>query len=337
MRVAFDARLLERPRLRDSGIGRYASCLLAALRDAGAQIVELRSLPRPPAPERIAEGWEHLLLARDVRRADADLLHSPSIELVSLRPGAPLVVTLHDLVPLKQREQYLRTGLKHRLRWAAVRRAARVIVPSRSVAEEAIGLLALPPERVVVVPEAPAPSFRPVPEPRAALERLALPEHFLLWVGDLDPPDPRKGVAPLAEAVRTRGGVPLVLAGRAGEAARALADGTHVRLAGRLPDAELAALYSAADALVFPSGDEGFGLPPLEALACGTPVAAFAAGALPETLEGVGGAALVPPGAFEKLLDAAERLTGTRVERPDRTWGDVARDTVAAYEAALAP
>ena len=136
MLVAFDARMLGDPRLRDSGIGRYARCLLEALPGAGVEPAVIRSLRRPPAPARLTDAWDHLLLGPRVRRTGASVLHAPSLEGLSLRPGAPLVVTLHDLVPLKRPERYLRTGLKHRLRWAAVRRASRVIVPSGSVAED---------------------------------------------------------------------------------------------------------------------------------------------------------------------------------------------------------
>src|SRR5207244_2363820 len=126
----------------------------------------------PPLPARLAESAEHVLLARDVRRTGAQVLHTPSIDRASLRPGAPLVVTLHDLVPLKRPEHYLRTGLKHRLRYAAVRRATRVIAPARSVAEDAHRLLALPPDRIRVVPYAAAPGFAPVADARGRLARL---------------------------------------------------------------------------------------------------------------------------------------------------------------------
>ena len=335
MRVAFDARVLGDPGIAGGGIGRYVSCLLDALQPAhAAELTVLRSLRRPPAPERVREGWEHLLLGRDVRRAGAEVLHSPTIDLVSLRPGVPHVVSLHDLVPLKQPERYLRTGLKHRLRYAAVRRAARVIVSARSVADEAERLLHVPPGRLELIPYAPAPSFRPVPDARSLLERLELPERFLVWVGGLDPPDPRKGVEALAAAVRDGDGLPLVLAGRAGPQAHALAAPGRVQLAGRLSDAELAALLTAADALVFPSEDEGYGLPPVEALACGTPVAAYAAGSLPETLADLSGARLVEPGDLPALLAAAESLAGTRAPAPARTWADVAAETWRVYERA---
>ena len=335
MRVAFDARVLSLPGLAGGGIARYASCLLRALEAThGRQLTVLASLARPAAPERLGEAWEHVLLARDVRAVGATVLHSPAVDLVSLRPGAPLVVTLHDLVPLKQPERYLRSGLKHRLRYRAVRGAARVIVPSHAVAADAERLLGLPSGRVDVVAEAAAPAFHPVPDARAQLERLDLPERFLVWVGGLDPPDPRKGVEELAAAVRRGGGLPLVLAGRAGRRARGLAADGRVFLTGRLSDGQLAALLTAADALVFPSEDEGFGLPAVEALACGTPVAAYAAGSLPELLGGRDDAAVVTPGDIDALLRAAEALAGTRADPPRRTWADVAEETWAVYERA---
>jgi glycosyltransferase involved in cell wall biosynthesis len=327
MRVAFDARVLEDRGLREGGIGRYAACLLDALEPPpeGDELVVLRDLRRPPGPARLREGYEHLLLARDVRRSGAQVLHSPSIDLVSLRPGAPLVVTVHDLVPLKRPERYLRTGLKHRLRYAAVKRAAKVIVPTRAVAADVARLLGV---EATVVHHAPAPAFRPVTD---ALERLDLPERFLLWVGGLDPPDPRKGVEALVAAAKKREGLPLLLAGRASET---LADPPRVLLAGRLSDEELAAAYTAAEALVVSSEEEGFGLPPIEALACGTPVAAFAAEPLPEVLEGARGVELVEPGDHAALLDAAERLAGADAAPPRRTWLDVARETWAVYREA---
>lgn len=306
MRVAFDDRALSRPELAERGIGRYVRCLLDAL---GDRVV------------RVAKG-----------RAHADVLHCPSIDGVSLWPRAALVVTLHDLVPLKHPGVYLRTGLRHRVRYTAVKRAARVIVPSHAVAADAERLLGVGAERLRVVPEAAAPVFRPgAPRP----ERLELPERFLLWVGGLDPADPRKRVDELARAARERDGLPLVLAGRAAGEAQKLAAEGRVVLTGRVDDEELAGLYGAADALVFPSREEGFGLPPVEALACGTPVAAFAGGALGELLEAEPAARLVEPdGDMQALLDAAESLAGTRAQRPARTWRDVAEETWNVYEEA---
>jgi len=334
MRVALDLRPLQTPALAERGIGRYTAELAAALAGEEIAVTELRSLRRPWAPQRVAEAWDHLLLGRDARAAGADILHSPSIDGVTVRPGLPYVVTLHDLAPLKYRRRYLRSGLKHRLRYAAVRRATRVIVPSRAVADDARSLLGL--TDADVVPEAPAPVFRPVAAPRGLLARLRLPDRFLVWVGGLDPPDPRKGIESLAHRAARGDCPPLVLAGRHDAATERLAVPGRVVLTGRVGDEELAALYSAADVLVLPSEDEGFGLTPHEALACGTPVAAYAIPALAETLADNPGVRLAPPGDLDALLAAAEELAGRDATAPSRTWADVARETVAVYARALA-
>jgi glycosyltransferase involved in cell wall biosynthesis len=209
-----------------------------------------------------------------------------------------------------------------------------VIVPSQAVADDAARLLGV--RRTELVPEAPAAVFRPVVAPRGFLMRLRLPDRFLLWVGGLDPPDPRKGVEQLAQRVAEADCPPLVLVGRHDPATERLAAKGRVVLTGRVSDEELAALYSAADALVLPSEDEGFGLTPHEALACGTPVAAYAIPALRETLSENPAVRLVEPGDLDALLAAAEDLTGHEAQAAGRTWADVARETVAVYERALA-
>ena len=333
MKVALDLRVLEEPALAERGIGRYATELVAAMAAEEVPVAELRALRRPWAPGRLAELWDHLLLRRDARATGADVLHSPSIDHATTRPGLPYVVTLHDLAPLKNPERYLRSGMKHRLRYEAVKRASRVIVPSRAVAEDARKLLGL--DHVDVVPEAPASVFRPVTAPRGLLARLRLPKRFLLWVGGLDPPDPRKGLEPLIRRAEAGACPPLVLAGRHDAATERIAVTGRVVLTGRVDDEELAALYSAADALVFPSEEEGFGLTPHEALACGTPVAAYAIPALTETLDGNPGVRLVPPGDLDALLAAADDLAGVEAPAPGRTWADVARETAAVYEHAV--
>jgi glycosyltransferase involved in cell wall biosynthesis len=158
----------------------------------------------------------------------------------------------------------------------------------------------------------------------------------MLWVGGLDPPDPRKGLEPLLE--RASAGateLPLVLAGRCDAATARLAERGGLILTGRLSDEELAALYSAAEVLVLPSRDEGFGLTAHEALACGTPVAAYAIPALDEALGANPAVRLVPPGDLDSLVAAAQALAGATADIPTRTWADVARETKAVYDRAL--
>ena len=153
--------------------------------------------------------------------------------------------------------------------------------------------------------------------------RHGVPEDYLLWVGGLEQPEPRKRVRALAAAPRT---LPLVLAGPASRGARELDD---VIVTGHVPDGELAALYSGARALVFASDDEGFGLPPVEALACGTPVAASDVPVLREVLGDR--ATFVDRDDLAGLVAAAERATRPAPAPPPFTWRDAARATWEVY------
>jgi glycosyltransferase involved in cell wall biosynthesis len=264
----------------------------------------------------------------DPRRCD--VFHAPWIDGALLRSPVPMVVTLHDLSPLKRRGEFLRSGLRLNLRYLAVQRAVRVIVPTRAVADDAEKALGIPRERIVVIAEAAAPAMRPrsAEEIRGARVRFKLPERYLLWVGGLQVPDPRKRVAALARAKRT---MPLVLVGTAGRWARELPD---VILTGAVDDDHLAAIYTAAQALVFPSADEGFGLPPVEALACGTPVVASDVPALREVLEGR--ATLIPAGDLDGLIAAGESARRPAPAAPSWSWEDAAAATWEVYAQAAA-
>ena len=150
MKVAFDSR----PAKDTGGIGRYTSSLLAGLRSTGGgEIVESNS------PRR------------------CDVFHAPWIEGALLRPPVPMVVTLHDLIPLKRRSEYLRTGIRFKLRYLAVQRAVRVIVPTNAVADDATRWLGIPAERLVVIKEAAATGLSPRSDGqvRAVRKRYGLP------------------------------------------------------------------------------------------------------------------------------------------------------------------
>ncbi len=300
MRVAYDSR----PATDGGGIGRYARCLLDAL---------LATAP---------SGCE-IVTARRPRRID--VLHAPWIDGAPLRPSGPTVVTLHDLHPLKRRGEVLRSGMRLRLRWLAVQRASRVIVPTEAVAADAVEHLRLREDRLVVIPEAPAATLT-VRSPDAVAQaraRYGLPEEYLLWVGGMEHPDPRKRVADLARAPRT---LPLVLVGSTSRWAEEL---PGVTLTGPVPDEDLAAIYTGARALVCPSEDEGFGLPTVEALACGTPVVACDVPALREVL--ADRATFVAVHDVAGLLAAAERAQRPAPPPPRWTWDDAARATWSVY------
>jgi len=303
MKVAFDSR----PTKDQRGVGRYTRCLLAALRESPqGEIVE----------------------THEPRRCD--VFHAPWTQGAMLRSPVPMVVTVHDLVSLKRRGEYLRAGLRDRLRYLAVQRAARVIVPTNAVAADLADVLGIPGQRIVVIGEAAAPLLRARPEHEVAAvrERFNLPHRYLLWVGGLRAPDPRKRVAALARAKRT---MPLVLVGPTGRWARELPD---VKLTGVVSDDELAAIYTGAHALVFPSDDEGFGLPPVEALACGTPVVASDVPALREVL--IGRARLIAVDDLDGLIAAAEAVERPAPPPPAWSWTDAAAATWRTYADAIA-
>jgi len=300
MRVVFDSR----PALDLRGIGRYASCLLTALYESAGPGDVLVGGHRP-------------------RRGD--VYHAPWIDGALLRPPCPQVVTLHDVVPLKRRSEYLRTGIRFRMRYLAVERSARLIVPTAVVAEEVVEHLRIEPEQVVVIHEAVAPRLtkRAPQEVAAVRRRYRLPEDYLLWVGGLETPDPRKRIAALARTPRE---LPLVLVGATKPWAHELPD---VTLTGRVPDDDLAAIYTGARALVFPSDDEGFGLPTVEALACGTPVVASD---IPVLREVLGDRATFVDGAdLEGLLAAGAAAERPAPAPPAWTWADAARATWRVY------
>jgi len=302
MRLAFDSRPATDPR----GIGRYTSCLLDALRQTAGEH-EIAETHRP-------------------RRAD--VFHSPWIDGALLRPPVPQVVTLHDLIPLKRRSEYLRSGMRFRMRYLAARRAVRLIVPTAVVAQDAVEHLGIRRDRIVVVSDAPAPVLhaRGAEEVAAVRRRYGLPDEYLVWVGGLQTPDPRKRIAALASAPRE---LELVLVGATKPWAHELPD---VTLTGHVSDDELAAIYSGARALVFPSDDEGFGLPPVEALACGTPVVASDLPVLREVLGDR--ATFVERDDLAGMLAAAAAARRPAPAPPAWSWLDAARATWDVYEEA---
>jgi glycosyltransferase involved in cell wall biosynthesis len=312
VKVAFDSRPVTDP----DGVGRYTRCLLDALRSTAPSGDEILEIGGPSARRRVRVS---------ARARDADVFHAPWMDGAMLRSACPMVVTLHDLAAIKRRSEHLRAGVRLRLRHLAVQRAVSVIVPTEAVARDAVAHLALEAERVVVIPEAADVRMYPRPAGEIAATRalFGLPEDYLVWVGGLRHPDPGRHVAKLAAAPRE---LPLVLVGATRPWAHELPD---VTLTGQVSDEHLAAIYSGARALVLPSEDEGFGLPAVEALACGTPVVACEAPALREVLGER--ATFVAPGDVSALIQAAERAGRPAPAPLSWSWQDAARATWGVY------
>ncbi len=286
---------------------------------------------------------EQPTLALDLLRVRPSLFHATSFSLPGLWPGR-LVATLHDANHLALPQHY---GAAQRAYYRVVvgPRAARsnalVTVSDFSRAELA-RFLSLPPERFQVISNGVDARFRPLPSSdlNALRERLSLPARFVLAVGN---EKPHKGLRTLAQVADALGAPVVLLAGEG--AAKTLGFPSTTRDLGTVPEEDLPRLYAAASVLAFPSVYEGFGLPALEAMACGTPVVAASGSSLEEVC---GPAALFfSPGDATALRDAIlrflhdPRLRDERsqwgLERASRfSWDNCARQTLEVYRRVLA-
>ena len=294
--------------------------------------------------------WTHVRLSWEMARRPPDLLFVPAHVLPLVRPRRT-VVTVHDLGYLyfpqaHTRRQRLELHLS--TAWNA-RVATRVLVSSAATKADLVRHYRTPPERIHVVPFGVEPRFRPTPEP-AALARYNLPPRYLLYLGTLQP---RKNLERVLEAYAGLPGdaPPLVLAGARGwyferiaAAIATLGLGERVLLPGYIADEDVPAVLTAAAALVYPSLFEGFGLPALEAMACGTAVVAARTSALPEVVGEAG--LLVDPLSGEEIAAAMQRLLQDEALRSELgrrgreraalfTWDRCARETLAVIEDAL--
>ena len=349
------------------GIGRYISNLIPAVAGSLADHERLSvlcpsedSLAVPNArdvtrldaersPFSLAQQWD---LPRRLRAMEADLYHSPYY-LMPYGVTVPTLLTVHDLIPIRHPEHssrrarfFFRIALK-----LALWRSSGVIAVSRSTYEDLQAEFPNLRCQVRVIPEAPDPIF--YPRPTHAVDdvrrRYDLPEHFVLYLGSNKP---HKNLTRLVEAwarvvVESPEAV-LVVAGRwlpeheePRMRARELGlEAPSLQWLGPIPNEDLPSLYTAATLFVFPSLYEGFGLPPLEAMACGTPVACSDVSSLPEV---VGEAAvLFDPTNVESIAGALTELwtdAGLRmglwargVRRAQRfTWKNTARQTLDLY------
>ncbi len=314
---------------------------------AGLSVCRVR---RPPVPARLADLTEQLLLPLDLRRSGATVAHALSIYRAAAFPGVPAVTTVHDVAPLMWPEHYLRSGALHRLLYLGARRSRLVLAISEAARGDVATHLGLPPGRIATVPLAADDFFAPA-DPRPARSVLGFEGPYLLYVGGLANFDWRKNVRGLIEGFAAwrheRGRAEtLVLAGGIGPEGQELIRfarelGAPVAFPGFVADELLPSLYSGASCFVTASRYEGFGLPALEAISCGTPVAAFASGAVAEVAGP--GALTVADGDTAALMRAAgsvcdeeavrDRLRAGGLEHAKRySWRRTAELTWDAYE-----
>ncbi len=366
--VALDARLNA---YREGGIAEYTRRLaqsLAQLDSEGEYALIQHLRMRPPmlkaANWRIVHAltpphhrFERTLLGLELARHRFALLHST--DFIPPRFGARrYVITVHDLTFLRyphfqtaESLRYYRDNLP-----SALRQAAHILTDSEAIRRELIESLGVPPERVTAhllgVDRA---RFRPLPDSEVApiLAARKVPRGCVLFVGTFEP---RKNIGGLLEAYallrqKLPDAPPLVLVGRRGWLYQTLFErAAALRLTDRLiwledlPAEELTALYNGASVLVLPSFYEGFGFPPLEAMACGTPTVVSARGSLPEVVGEAG--LLVDPDQPESIAAALARALSDSdfrarsraigLERAAQfTWHKTAQIALSVYRRAL--
>ncbi|MBI2954155.1 MAG: glycosyltransferase family 4 protein [Chloroflexi bacterium] len=343
MRVGIDARLAH---YQQAGISTYVRCLIRALvgLQQGDQYVVLEA--RKAASSFAAEGFEaarawtpchsrleQLTLPVELAPLKLDLLHSPDF-IPPFYRRCKSVITVHDLAFL--RYPHLLTAdsraYYHQIS-RAVRSADAIIAVSKATKNDLVEQLDASEEKISVIPEASEAVFQPISDRRlleGIRQRYRLPENFVLFVGTIEP---RKNLCTLIEAFAALRGergasrpgayLPeLVIAGEKGwlyddvfSTVEAVGVDDLVRFIGRVTQEDLVGLYNLATALAMPSLYEGFGLPVLEAMACGTPVVAADAASLPE----VAGAAalLVDPLDVPGWASAISRISDDRCLRED--------------------
>jgi glycosyltransferase involved in cell wall biosynthesis len=298
--------------------------------------------------------WEQALQPWVLRQIEADLVHGP-VFVGPLMASCPTVITIHDLSFFRFPDLFRpanRLYLKLVTRLSA-QRARRLIAVSSHAAAETTQLLGVPPERIDVVYHGVDPAFRPLPVDKVAAfrQRQGLPERFVLFVGTLEP---RKNLTRLVEAFSracANDDVFLALVGARGwlcdelfARIKALGIGDRIIFPGYVANGDLPFWYNAAILLAYPSVYEGFGLPVVEAQACGTPVVTSEVSSLPEA---AGDAALmVDPYDVEALAAGIGRLltdSQLREELQARgqahaagfSWSRTAADTATVYRRAL--
>ncbi len=243
-------------------------------------------------------GWD---LGRLVREDQPDLLHVQYT--APLRGAAPVIVTVHD-VSFLEHPEYFPLMRRAQLRYTVartVKMARRVLTVSEFSRDAILRHYDIAPEKVRVVPNAAGSDFRVIGRDKAvaaARERLRFAAPFVLSVGDLQPRKNQIGlISAFAKLMTERPALKhhLVLAGKetwfapkVREAAQASGFAGRIHFTGFVPDQELLELYNACDCFVFPSFYEGFGLPILEAMACGRAVACSKTSAMPEVADGAG-------------------------------------------------
>ena len=372
MRIGLDGFPLASPK---TGVGHYTFELARAMAELAPQheLEFISPLPYAPAltadidsisnlravnppTNSITRRWWSIGLPRYLKQNPVDIFHGTNYE-VPLWNRKRNVLTVHDLSIFTHPDKHEpRIARRARRRLPIMlRSAAMIITPTEAMKRELSERFRIEPDRIAVTPEAPRSNFRPLPitEAAAIRKRLGIEDDFILFVGTIEP---RKNLLTLARAFdrilrETDRRPQLVIAGGAGWLSgdlhrflRQVDFGDRLRMTGYVHDEELRALYSSCKLFIYPSLYEGFGLPPLEAMACGAPVVASRIPALIETLGD--NARLVDPLNENELAKSIVELLSNETARQQMSsaglkhaarfsWGEMARRTLEIYERVL--
>lgn len=351
MRVAIDT---SATRGRKTGIGIYTQGLVSALRTFAPelQIVELDdgSGVEQRTPARILR--EQINIPRMVRAAQADVLHLTGFAGPA-RHSTTVILTVHDLIGVLFAHNFPPMARFYWSRYLpfTMRSADKIIADSENTRRDILRTVKIPSERIRVIYLAADESFQPISVQqslKAVRQAFQLSQSFFLFVGTLEP---RKGIETLISAYAQASGEvaeDLVIVGKRGwswekffQQVTKLGLSRRVRFLDYVPDDAMPALYNLARAFVFPSRYEGFGLPALQALACGTPVLSSNAASLPEVIGSAG--IMVPPDDIEgftreliRLSHDSDLCADLRARGLDRaksfSWKRIARETVQVYQ-----
>jgi glycosyltransferase involved in cell wall biosynthesis len=376
MRLAINGWFYDKPY---TGSGQYLHNLLARLNTVAPDIEVVVVVPHPIAADSPLTNYqlhslnlpsplsnldkvkyEQLLFPQTCKRLKADLAHIP-YWAPPLSSPVPFVVTIHDLIPilLPEHRGGLRVRLYNALVSAATPGAAHIITDSDSSTQDVIKHLRVPADKVSTVHLAVGAEYKPTPDflvDTAIRQKYNLSDSYVLYLGGFQP---HKNVSNLLAAWSwcdgpLGEGYPLVIAGKLPQPGDRFYEDLpgyakelgleHVQFTGLIDEADKPAVYRGAACFVFPSRYEGFGLPVLEALACGVPVVTSAEASIPEV---VGDAAyLADPDDTRKLgaaiiavvvnPDVVDRLTdAARVQVKKFSWQKTVEQTVAIYRKAL--
>jgi glycosyltransferase involved in cell wall biosynthesis len=378
MRIGIDARFLTHPQ--KGGFKTYSENLISALAEVDKDNSYFLYLDRPPDQQtkvpkqtnfeyRVVPGenpvygmpWrEQIGLPHFAANDRLDLLHSPCLT-APLRLKCALVVTIHDMIwfssrySIKARVPFKRKLMNwyyYRVSELVARKSSLVLTVSLASKDRITQELGIPADKVFVTYEGANPIFRQISDVNqisGVRTKYNLPSDYILAIGSADP---RKNITTLVQAyaqlpVNLKKAYQLViiwthplLADKLMRQVEDLELMEHVHFLRQVPDEDLVLLYNGASIFVFPSLEEGFGLPPLEAMACGTPVVASNNSSIPEIVQDA--AILVQAGDPQKIVQGITKILSdsdikTELVRKglkratDFSWQDCARNTINAY------